>query len=291
MIRGALAALALFVSGASAAAAQEAQTLETWQAATPRSGPWARDVLQMIDAYEAGNLERLVSLIESNKPKFAQRFGRASPAFAEAVMLEALVLWEVGRDREALPLFREAAQHYQAALGSHRDVALALTTYADALIATYPGTRVAEAEAYYRRSLAMRLEVLPASAPELVSSRVDLAEVLMRRHGLSASAAALTEARALAEQAVRLASPAMIEEFIEANVTFADILVRAGAPAEGEAVLRTALNQLSGAPASQRQTATYPLQEALIAHLESQGKAAQADLVRASRYSGPANDL
>jgi hypothetical protein len=83
----------------------------------------------------------------------------------------------------------------------------------------------------------------------------------------------------------------MIEEFIEANVTFADILVRAGAPAEGEAVLRTALNQLSGAPASQRQTATYPLQEALIAHLESQGKAAQADLVRAARYSGPANDL
>lgn len=289
MIRGALAALALFVSGA--AAAQEAPALETWQAASPRSGPWARDVMQMIDAYETGDLARLVSLIESNKPKFAQRYGRASPAFAEAVMLEALVLWEIGRDRESLPVFREAARHYEAALGSHRDVALALTTYADALVATYPGARLSEAEGYYRRSLAMRLEVLPASAPELVASRVDLADTLLRRFRVTPSDATLSEARALAEEAVRLATPAMDEEFIQANVTLADILVQSGAPANGEEVLRTALNRLSAAPTGERLAATSPLQEALIAHLESQGKTAQAELVRAMRYDNPGNDL
>lgn len=291
MIRKIVLALAVSLCTLGVAAAQNVDPLESWDAQTPRSGPWARDIARMNAAYELGDFETLAVLIERLKPKFAESYGVSSPAYAEAVMYEALLYWESGYLREATPLFREAARHYEAALGEHRDVALAFTSYADALVEAFANARLLEAEDYYRRSLNIRRAVLPTDAVEQVSSRVDLARVILRRHKLTPSNAALAEARELTAEAVALATPAHDQDFAPANIMLAETLTQLGLQEEAEAVLRSALNRLSLAPSRQRWASSGDIEEALIENLSARGQTAQADLVRATRFSETGSDL
>ncbi len=131
---------------------------------TAHNGPWAEAIAPLEAAYDRRDDVEVNRLVAQLGAEFRDVYGEDSVPYAEITMYAALQLYREHRDEASLPYFRDALQHYRAALGSeHQDVAVALHTYGDALISARGASAAAEAEPLYREAYTIRFSTLGAA--------------------------------------------------------------------------------------------------------------------------------
>jgi tetratricopeptide (TPR) repeat protein len=276
----ALTTCALVLGATTAAFAQEA--LETWETASPRTGPWAEDVAALTEAYEEEDWIRLRSMLDATGPRFADLYGQASPAYAEYLSLRGLLEFESENEEASLRYFRQAAQRFEEALGpEHRDVAIAFHTYADALMETRPNKSALEAEHLYRRAFNIRTRILGAGAIETVAVGNRLAETMAQRAASGNNRLLAAQAEYIARNVAAAARPEYGVDYTNAHIILAEILVQQGRLQEAEATLRRALQTVP----------TMELREALAGMLDAQGRAQEGAALRAlNAFEGAGGD-
>lgn len=110
--------------------------------------------------------------------------------FGVELYLEATASEDPAVEAASLNHLRLAAGIYEQVLGKqHPEVALALTSLADAMGELDKGRWIAERLPLYRDSLAIRRAVLGAHNPETVANMLDIAEVLAQSPSLDAAMA------------------------------------------------------------------------------------------------------
>lgn len=274
-----LASIAMVLAACATTPAHE--NLQSWEAQSARSGPWAPDVLRLNKAYTEQDWGRLRELIEQLRPEFRTRYGEASPSFAEATTLEGLMLFEENRDQEALPVLLRAAELYEAALGpDHRDVAIALHTYADAVIELQGDNGLEEAERTYRRVVQIRTRL--RLVPERIAANTELVRTLTRHGVRDGDDAILAEAEQLGLANAHAGADGArdAEDYAGAWEVYVAAASARQRYAEAEANLRA---ELAAQPARGRQFtdyAEYQLTQMLVTLLEVQGRDEEAKEVR-----------
>lgn len=150
-------------------------------------GPWAPALAPLEAAYSENNnaeADRLVAELES---QFRSTYGEDSTPYAEVRTYAALRLYDDDKVEDSLPVFRDALAHYRAALGRHPDVALALHTYADALVEAHGDAAAPEAESLYREAYAIRLASLGPAHIETIAAGSGIHDAIMRQTRLDGS--------------------------------------------------------------------------------------------------------
>lgn len=193
-----------------------------------------KEIERLRAVQEGGDALEARKLATQLERTFESRYGKDSPAYAEAVMFRALsIFYEDGP--ASLPVFRESLRRYEAALGpQHVDVALALHTLADALDETNGDSSLSEIEGLYRRAFDIRNSALGPQNATTASAALAVARVLLRRAQLDQTRDQLVEADQKAGFAVAIYSSALedlsngLAELFEAKVLHARIVVARG---------------------------------------------------------------
>lgn len=280
------AALAAALLWTPPAGAQQQAALETWEPASIRAGPWAGDIAKLTGAYQAGDWVLLERSLRRFRPAFAERYGEASPAYAETLMLEGLMLYETDRAEASLPLIAESARRYEEALHEHRDVAIALHTYGDVLLNTRGDAALAEIADAYSRAYAIRAQVLAQDAVETVAVGTALTSTLLRRYALEHDRALLARAEALAREVLERSNASHGFDYVKALTTCADVLIARGDYAGAEPLLRRAADSMAYVAPDRIADAAVRIYPPLIDALERQGKIGEAAAMRAV-YEAP----
>lgn len=233
------AVLALFVAAWACDAAGAPQLPAPLELAAPTAGVKERFARVADEELTDAALDQILL---TRVAEVASKHGEASLAHAEAELEASLVLCERSRCDLALPYLAGRLARVEALLGTqHRETAMAL---ADLAVARREAPGVdgkpdAEAEALYRRALAIRRQVLGASHEETAGSELFLARELLRDGRRDAQS--IREAKDLAARA--LASFEVLREFPHADLLSAleaagHVALLEGDYARAEALLR-----------------------------------------------------